>query len=338
MDVFYIKDIIIEIFKYLDIKTVIRARGISHSIRAAIKSKEFLQIYQKFINYPINHLTLLLEFAPDHSLGSSASRENSASRWKWDCVSGSPNINWNVVTKYSDKPWCWIALSDNPNITLDIIKQNPDEVLKQKFRTLSQFRNGRYILTTPQWHWYNISRSIKITKEELVQNSDLPWDKIGLSINRHLNESPPFGMYIISPFTYDKIDYHIMTEINWMKLSSSPHITWDFVVQYKDKPWNSHYLSRNPIITWDIVMQNPDFTIDHGTPLWDWNALSQNIGITWENVLEHLCNMKNSKSGKGSLRDKESPRDSPSLRDKESLRDWNWVALAYNKFRILENL
>ena len=48
----------------------------------------------------------------------------------WECMgfdfgilSSNPNITFDVVEKYIEKPWNWSKLSLNPNITFDFIKK-----------------------------------------------------------------------------------------------------------------------------------------------------------------------------------------------------------------------
>jgi hypothetical protein len=48
--------------------------------------------------------------------------------WNWACLSGNPNITWEIVQKYPDKPWDWLELSENPNVaTWEIVQNHPDK-------------------------------------------------------------------------------------------------------------------------------------------------------------------------------------------------------------------
>jgi hypothetical protein len=51
--------------------------------------------------------------------------------------------------------------------------------------------------------------------------------------------------------------------VDWYALSSNPNITFEFVKEKMDKPWNWSGLSRNPNINFDIVKEYPDKP-------WDW--------------------------------------------------------------------
>jgi hypothetical protein len=45
----------------------------------------------------------------------------------WRLLSANPNVTWEIVMDYSDKPWNWTELSKNPNITWEIVRDNPDK-------------------------------------------------------------------------------------------------------------------------------------------------------------------------------------------------------------------
>ena len=71
--------------------------------------------------------------------------DNSESRlaWKWAFISMNPNINMEMIEKYSDKPWEWNYISQNPNITIEFIEKYPYKL----------------------WNWNGISQN-KFTKEK----------------------------------------------------------------------------------------------------------------------------------------------------------------------------
>ena len=69
--------------------------------------------------------------------------------------------------------------------------------------------------------------------------------------------------------------------IHYESLSSNPNITWDYVMENKDKKWSWSSLSENPIITMDIVIDNPD-------ELWHYDCLSLNPNNNQEFVKEDI--------------------------------------------------
>ena len=52
-------------------------------------------------------------------------------------LSSNPNITFDIVEKYINKPWDWEKLSYNPNLTFDIVE--------------------KYI--NKPWDWYELSKS-----------------------------------------------------------------------------------------------------------------------------------------------------------------------------------
>ena len=45
--------------------------------------------------------------------------------WDWSWLSRNPNITFDHVLQYPEKPWDWLCLSRNRNITLDHVLENP---------------------------------------------------------------------------------------------------------------------------------------------------------------------------------------------------------------------
>jgi hypothetical protein len=129
--------------------------------------------------------------------------------------------------------------------------------------------------------------------------------------------------------------------VDWYALSSNPNITFEFVKDNFDKPWNWSYLSYNPNITWSIVKENIekpwdicalsrnqnitfDIVKENPDKPWDWSYLSINPSITWDIVnanierpwdLYHLSMNPNIK-----WNDVKENIDKP----------WNWSAICIN--------
>ena len=85
------------------------------------------------------------------------------------------------------------------------------------------------------------------------------------------------------------IEYQIVSKriqvfedkINWKSLSENQSITFQYVLDYPDKPWDWFELSCNKNITFQNVLDYPDKP-------WDWSGLSYNKNITFQNILYHL--------------------------------------------------
>lgn len=92
--------------------------------------------------------------------------------------------------------------------------------------------------------------------------------------------------YVDSYGTYEYIKYmekecnHI---INYNYLSSNSNITWEFIKNNSDKPWNIFFMiGYNKNITLDIVLENPDYFKNISK-----NKLSEIETLTWNNIINH---------------------------------------------------
>ena len=141
MNILDINNLIFEIFIRCNIETVLRCRGLNKQIRVILKSEFFKFEWEKFNNFQLNHLTILLELYPNKD-------------WNWDFLSQNPNITFEFILQHPDKDWDWGVLSENPNITFEQVLQNPDK----------------------PWDFYCLSENPNITFENVLQYSDKPWN------------------------------------------------------------------------------------------------------------------------------------------------------------------
>ena len=111
----------------------------------------------------------------------------------------SPNLSFDIVEKYIDKPWNLSVLSHNPNITSDIVEKHINK----------------------PWDWQMLSNNPNITSDIVEEHNDKPWNWYDLS--RHPN------------ITFHIIEKHIDKHWDWCVLSLNPNITFDFIKKYKHK-------------------------------------------------------------------------------------------------------
>ena len=57
--------------------------------------------------------------------------------WKWDYISGNPNLTMEFIKENPYKPWQWDGISQNPNITIKNINKIYYEILKEQIDSLS---------------------------------------------------------------------------------------------------------------------------------------------------------------------------------------------------------
>lgn len=68
---------------------------------------------------------------------------------------------------------------------------------------------------------------------------------------------------------------------NWYNTSLNPSITWEFIKENINLPWNWNCISYNPNITWEIIKKNPD-------KICNWYNISYNPNITWQIIKDNL--------------------------------------------------
>jgi hypothetical protein len=62
-------------------------------------------------------------------------------------------------------------------------------------------------------------------------------------------------------------------------LIQQDNITWDFIMEHTEYPWNLYFFSYNPNMTWKIAEENPHI-------LWNYSRLTYLDDVTW-NVIEN---------------------------------------------------
>ena len=111
----------------------------------------------------------------------------------WEYLSSNPNITWDIVEAYPDKPWSWSALSINPNITWEIVEAYPDK--PWSWIWLSKNPNIMKIVEAhpdKHWNWSWLSSNPNITWEIVQAYPDKPWNWNELSRNKFIKEKELF--------------------------------------------------------------------------------------------------------------------------------------------------
>ena len=160
------------------------------------------------------------------------------SRWRY--LSRNPNITWNIVQQYPDKPWDWYYLSGNPSITLDIVQQNPDKPWDWSSLSINPNITWNIVQQYPDkpWNWYMLSSNPNITLDIVQQNQDNPWDWYCLSSN---------------PNIFKLSDENIITHIR-------------------------HYIASNRIKRfWKTCNSDPNYSVCRKRLLREYNSLKSNF-------------------------------------------------------------
>ena len=83
---------------------------------------------------------------------------------------------------------------------------------------------------------------------------------------------------IINNIKMNKIE---MKGRRWNVICSKKYISWEFIKNNPDKPWNYDYVSKNPNITIEILKNNSNIP-------WNYKYLSENININWNFITENM--------------------------------------------------
>ncbi len=186
--------------------------------------------------------------------------ENIEMPWNWEKLSCNPNMTWDIIQAHTELPWCIDEFSFNPNITWDIIKKHPNV----------NWNYGMFIVFNDN-----------VTHDVVKNNPDIlvyvPREYMN---NKYYIQSCPWYLDVTDA-TWDMMKHYnnCILYIGFC-IGKNPNLTWDFVKNNTNKPWDYQQLSSNPTITWEIVKNNLDKP-------WDYSQLSLNQKITWDIVQEN---------------------------------------------------
>lgn len=181
------------------------------------------------------------------------------------------NLNWNFFEKYNKK-WNYEQMSYNPNITIEIVNNNLLKNWNKDALKINFGRNSKIFFKNNYYFNYDISLELFETYKNII--------------------------YYEEKYNY-KINYNILSE--------NPNITWETIIQNKDKKWNyNNLLIYNKNINLDIILNNLNLFKDHIHNIslnksinwkdinnhpeikWNYYDLSSNPNITIENVINNL--------------------------------------------------
>jgi len=164
--------------------------------------------------------------------------------WNWHFLSSNQNINTTLIEEYPNSKWEWNygGVSDNINIDIDFVLNNNDKM----------------------WNLFSLSKNSAMAKY-IGQPDTLDWVWEYVCYNREINEG-------ILEQNKEKID--------WGRLSVNHKISWKFIEDNINKPWNWDGISTFPCINIDIVKSHPEIN-------WNWYSLSANSSISIQDIIQN---------------------------------------------------
>lgn len=158
--------------------------------------------------------------------------------WNFYELSSNPNITWDIIDIFIHKNWEWFKLSQyNPHINIQIIK--------------------KYV---NYWNWGALSRNFYITQEIINTFIDKPWDWTVIISNTN-------SVCILKYTSRYEIDINsFINNICWKSLSQNPHLDFNLVKKYPDKPWDWAYLSNHKNLSINFILKNINLN-------WNWQVI-----------------------------------------------------------------
>lgn len=115
--------------------------------------------------------------------------------------------------------------------------------------------------------WYNLSKNIAVSMQDIKDYIFYPWDWKGVSSNPNL--------------TLDFVLAHPEKGWSWLDISSNQNIKLKDIIEHMDLPWYWPDVSKNPNITMQFVLENIDKS-------WNWVSLSVNPAIKLIDIENNL--------------------------------------------------
>lgn len=212
----------------------------------------------------------------------------------WYYLSYNNNINYEIYSKYQDKPWSLFVLLNKNTLTINEINLLPNTDLTWKYVSMCNSLTIDFILNhlDKPLNWESISCNDVITIDDIESNLDLPWKWNMISINKNINIDfikrhldKPWNISLLScnnSLSFEDIYNNIdLFDWNWRDITDNHNIrlTIEQINILKDKKLNWYSISKK-IINLDIVLNNIDLP-------WDWSGLSMNENISLNEILYH---------------------------------------------------
>jgi hypothetical protein len=147
----------------------------------------------------------------------------------------------------------------NPNVTMEMIEKNPNY----------------------PWDWNSVTWNPNLTLEFIMKYPNKDWDCLNICYHERiigdlikLNAIDGRSLSTIQ-FGKNKVN------MSWYVISKHKYITWKFILEHPNEPWDWNGISINPNITWNIINDNMNYP-------WAWDYLSIHKDLTIEIIKKNL--------------------------------------------------
>lgn len=185
--------------------------------------------------------------------------------WDWASIVHHKNFSVKWLKRLPDAPWEWNHIHTSNKFRMYWIQLFPDKPWNQMAishrATIEDIRN----FPNFPWVWSDVTCYSNISSDEMIENSDLPWDFYNLGFTDILEEEIRFLRFFKSSFVFT----------NWVDFSKT--VNWDVFRQNLDLPWVYYR------IQWDNTFRESDFEIIKkiGVDKWNWELLSRNVPVKY---------------------------------------------------------
>jgi hypothetical protein len=169
-------------------------------------------------------------------------QENPDKPWDYRELSSNRNITWEIVQANPDKPWSYYGLSTaNPNITWDIVQENSDKPWNYKHMSSNPIITWEIIQSNPDkpWDYDRFSDNPNMTYEIMINNNN---ESQNIVFN-YKSQDEYLAQYLCNTEDIDITNPYELSQFKY--LSSNPNITFKFIKEKLDKPWNYMQLALN---------------------------------------------------------------------------------------------
>lgn len=198
--------------------------------------------------------------------------------WDWYHVSQNPNVNFQHYLDHPELPWDILGLSRNKNLRLEDVISNPDLNWDWTAIVSQKWVNIDVVIANPSlsWSYFYLPMNDNITFRDMLAHRELPWGWINFSFKDYVSLED-YIAYRGSEY-YDPGDDY--------RFCASLVITFDYVKEHPEMPWNYELLSSNNMPMYRRVLGEVSCLIRahrrmHEGGAWDSCLRSEIVSCAW---------------------------------------------------------
>lgn len=211
-----------------------------------------------------------------------------ASDYNLDCVdyyltyfslSRNLSLPQKFVEDNIDKNWDWNSLIMNPNLETKFIDKH-----KERFNTCEK-----------HIYWFLLSAKKNIEWEYVQKHILKPWDWSQLTKNIHIdiilsNIHRGFWQLCMLSENITLQEKHIPElifmdiKINWSSVSINKNITWEYIANNTQYPWDWDMVSKKSNVTFDIIQNNLELGLSYAHYLRNENITLNEFEICFKEI------------------------------------------------------